>query len=63
MPCILACIPSHLLNWQGYKKMKRADIKRRPEHYSIQKSTVTRLVALLANKCTNKGKYRLYLVC
>lgn len=30
MPCILACIPSHLLNWQGYKKMKRVDIKRRP---------------------------------
>ena len=30
MPCILACIPSYLLNWQGYKKMKRTDIKRRP---------------------------------
>ncbi len=30
MPCILACIPSHLLNLQGYKKMKRTDIKRRP---------------------------------
>ena len=30
MPCILACIPSHLLIWQGYKKMKRVDIKRRP---------------------------------